>query len=496
MTHPRTGDRARALWLGAALSLGVGALVLAQPLSAMPPGPATFCEVYPDAPACAAGEVGCTTCHEATPSLNVFGEDIQAALLPEEERPLSEESYTQHLPDALTAVEDLDSDGDGYTNLEEIEGGSSPSEASSVPIPEDCEDRDDDGWELCGYDVHYAYKKVMLDFCGRSPTLYERELFADADDTHEALHEALDTCLDSEHWRGQGGRVWNLANRKIGPLQAIKSGKDVGPIPLADYDDDYAYFVWTQTDGRDARLVLTGQTFVSSRIVDGQTVYEEWDRTPDEDYTLRGYDRYQAVDKERRAGMLTHRWFLMSNTMFTAIPRTTAAQAYRAYLGYDIAHLEGLSPVDDEPVDYDNRGVGGEGCETCHSTLDPLAYPFSRYEGIGGGAARAEPYSYNANRMNGFTDTEGDAIADTPEAGMLFGEKVDDLVEWASVAANSDAFLRATVLDYWKMLLGEPPRANEQAEFAEVIERFGGQHDFSVEAMLHDLIDTEAYGAP
>lgn len=147
-------------------------------------------------------------------------------------------------------------------------------------------------------------------------------------------------------------------------------------------------------------------------------------------------------------------------------------------------------------MDYDNRGVGGEGCETCHSTLDPLAYPFSRYEGIGGGAARAEPYSYNANRMNGFTDTEGDAIADTPEAGMLFGEKVDDLVEWASVAANSDAFLRATVLDYWKMLLGEPPRANEQAEFAEVIERFGGQHDFSVEAMLHDLIDTEAYGAP
>ncbi len=490
-------EAGRPVILGAGVvSLGLTALLLATPSGAQPTGPTTFCDFYPDAPACAAGEVSCSTCHEVAPALNVYGADIASFLAPGETRPLSAELYDLSLPVALADVEELDSDGDGFTNVDEILAGSSPSEAESVPTSEDCEDKDDDGWELCGYDVNYAYKKVMIDFCGRSPSLSERNAFLASEQPTELLHDTLDACLDSEHWRGMGGRVWNLANRKIGPLRAIKAGKNVGPIPLADYDDDYAYFVWTQTDGRDVRLVLTGQTFVSASIVDGLTVYEEWDRTPSEDFELRGYDRYQAVEKDRRAGMLTHRWFLMSNTMFTAIPRTTAAQAYRAYLGYDIAHLEGLVPVDNEPVDFDARDVGAEGCAVCHSTLDPLSYPFSRYEGIGGGSARAESYSYNANRMNGFTDTEAEGIEETPEAGMILGEPVDDLLEWAQVAANSDAFLRATVLDYWEMLLGEPPRALEQAEYAQLVEDLGTLHQFAVEPMLHDLIDTEAYGAP
>lgn len=476
--------------------VGLLALLLSVPGGAQPTGPTTFCEVYPDAPACAAGEVSCGTCHETPPSLNVYGADIEAALAPDEARPLSTETYDHFLPEALALVEDLDSDDDGYTNLAEIESGSSPSDGDDVPRPEGCEDDDDDGWELCGYDVDYAYKKVMIDFCGRSPTLSERLAFADAESPEQALHDTLDSCLDSEHWRGVGGRVWNLANRKVGPLKAIKSGKDVGPIPLADYDDDYAYFVWTQTDDRDSRLVLTGQTFVSATMVNGLTVYEEWDRSPDEDYELRGYDRYQAVEKERRAGMLTHRWFLMSNTMFTAIPRTTAAQAYRAYLGHDIAHLEGLYPVDGEPVDYDNKGVAADGCETCHSTLDALAYPFSRYEGIGGGKRNTDPYSYDESRLEGYQDTDGTDVDEAPEAGVIFGTPVDDLVEWASVAANSEDFRRATVLDYWKLLLGEEPRALEQAEYARLVEALGEEHGYQVEPMLHDLIDTEAYGAP
>lgn len=492
-----TGGGARSAigLIGAGLA-GAAALLVASEGGAQPTGPTTFCGVYPDAPACGAGEVTCDTCHERAPSLNVYGTDVQTYLLPEEPRPLASEVYEAGLPDALAAVEDLDSDGDGYTNIQEIEAGSSPSESSDVPAPAACEDEDDDGWELCGYDVNYAYKKVMIDFCGRSPTLSERQIFADSESPKELLHDTLDTCLASEHWRGQHGRVWNLANRKIRPLQAIKSGKDVGPIPLADYDDDYSYFVWTQTGDRDARLVLTGQTFVSSRVEGGHTVYEEWDRTPDEDFALRGYDRYQAVVKERRAGMLTHRWFLMSNTMFTAVPRTTGAQAYRSYLGYDIALLEGLDDVQGEPVDYDTKGVGAEACAVCHATLDPLTYPFSRYEGIGGGSGRADSYSYNSNRMRGFSDTDGERVEDTPESGVLLGQPVADLIEWADVAANSDAFLRATVMDYWEMLLGEPPRPVETAEFAALAEDFGGVHEFRVEQMLHDLIDTEAYGAP
>lgn len=493
MTRPPPPTRRTALWaVGTASGLAL-ALLAARPIGAQPPGPATFCETYPDAPACAAGEVACTTCHAAAPALNSYGLDIQAALVPEEPRPLPEDVFTANLGDALAAVEALDSDGDGYTNLQEIELGSAPSSAASVPVPADCVDEDDDGWALCGYDTAYAYKKVMIDFCGRSPTLSERNTFAAAKNPTDKLHATLDTCLDSEYWRGQGGRVWNIANRKIGPLQALKSGDDVGPIPLGDYDDDYAYFVWTQTDGRDARLVLTGQTFVSAKYDGGVTVYEEWDRSPNEDQALRGNDRYQAVRPNRRAGLLTHRWFLMINTMFTAIPRTTAAQAYRGFLGYDISRLEGLYPVEGEPVDYDGKGVGADGCAICHTTLDPLTYPFSRYEGIGGGSA--SQYTYDENRLAGFED-DLPGVSDTPEAGVLFGEPVADLLEWADVAANSEAFRRATVLDYWKATLGEVPRATEQAEFATLVADFGATHSYSVEAMLHDLIDTEAYGAP
>lgn len=484
--------RRPARWaLGGALA---AAVFLVRPSIAQPPGPADFCEAYPDAPACAAGPVACGTCHETAPALNPYGTDVQTNLAVGLERPLSEEVFTTYLGAALAAVEGLDSDGDGATNLDEIAAGSAPGDAASTPAPANCVDEDDDGWELCGYDLNYAYKKVMLDFCGRSPTYLERETFLAEPSQKDALHATLDTCLDSEFWRGMNGRVWNLANSKVGPLQALKSGDDVGPIPLADYDDDYAYFVWTQTDGRDARLVLTGQTFVSARYDNGLTVYEEWDRTPTEDEDLRGYDRYQAVKKARRAGLLTHRWFLMINTMFTAIPRTTGAQAYRAFLGYNIARLEGLQPVAGEPVDYDSKGVGATGCVDCHSTLDPLTYPFTRYEGIGGGAG--DSYSYSANRLDGFVDPTTPYILDTPEAGVLLGQPVADLLEWAQVAANSDDFLRATVSDYWEMLLGEPPRGNEQAEFGALVEDLGGAHNYSVEAMLHDLVDTEAYGAP
>jgi hypothetical protein len=488
MTLPRSAAAA-----GVALA-GVALLATTTSVTAQPPAPARFCEVYPDAPACAAGPADCATCHTSPPTLNVYGDDIADALLPGAERPLHEDEFLAGLADALAQVEGLDSDGDLVANLEEIQAGTSPADAGSTPKPTACTDELDDGWDLCGYDPGYAYKKVMLDFCGRSPTLHEREQFADEKSPQTALHAALDACLDSEHWRGRGGRVWSLANAKIAPQQAVKSGVNPGPIPLADYDDDYAYFTWTQTGGRDARLVLTGQTFVTARMQGGVTVYEEWDRTPAEDAALRGEDVAQMVEAPYRAGMLTHRWFLMSFTMFTGVPRTTAAQAYRAYLGHDIARLEGLEPVPDEPVDYDTKGVAAPDCAVCHSTLDPLTYPFSRYEGIGGGRARS--YSYGPQRMEGFADVDGLEVVNTPEHGVLFGQTVSDLVEWAEVAANSRDFREATVGDYWALLLGEGPRATELGEYADLVDAFGGAHGYSVDAMLHDLIDTEAYGAP
>jgi len=471
-----------------------GVCVVAGRGEAQPPAPAAFCDVYPDVPACSSGEAACTTCHDAPPALNAYGASVSGALLPGEPRPLHDETFLSGLGEALRAVEGQDADGDGYSNLLELEEGTSPADDGSLPAETACVDAVEDGWNLCGYDAGYAFKKVMIDFCGRSPTLHEKDQFAAEPDAHSALHAVLDVCLDSEHWRGRGGRVWNLANSKIGPLRAIKAGPEAGPIPLANYDDDYAFFVFTQTDDRDAREVLTGQTFVTASRIDGRTLYEEWDRSPGEDIDERGQDLYQAVEKERRAGLLTHRWFLMINTMFTSVPRTTAAQAYRAFLGYDLSRLEGLSPVQGEPVDYDGKGVQADDCAVCHSTLDPLTYPFSRYEGIGGGYGSS--YSYAPERLRGFTDVDGERVVDTPEGGVIFGQEVANLVEWAAVASNSEAFRRATVSDYWELLLGEPPRATEQAEFGELVSRFGGEHEHRIERMLHDLIDTEAYGAP
>ncbi len=478
----------------AAVGAAAGLLVLSTPGRARPTAPAAFCDVYPDIPACASGEASCATCHEAPPGFNAYGQDIHDALPDYVHDEADPSPFHTALGDALLAVEGLDSDGDGVPNLVELEEGTSPADASSKPSDKACVDDDADGWELCGYDVDYAFKKVMIDFCGRSPTLLEKEQFAAEGNRQQALHRVLDVCLDSEHWRGIDGRVWNLANAKIGPLAAVKAGRGAGPIPLADYDDDYAYWLWTQTDDRDARLVLTGQDFVTASLAGGRTVLEVWDRTPDEDYDARGELAYQAVIREKRAGMLTTRWFATVNTMFTGVPRTTAAQAYRAFLGYDISRLEGLYPVEGEPVDYDSKGVQQEACAACHSTLDPLTYPFSRYEGIGGGNAYS--YSYGANRMLGFVDVDGPLVAETPESGVIFGQPVADLREWAQVAADSEAFRRATVRDYWRLLLGEDPRATEQAEFGRLVADFGGKHDHQVEKMLHAFIDTEAYGAP
>ncbi len=483
------------LVLGVGLSLAAALLLVPDATDAQPTGPATFCDAYPSIPACTEGVAECSTCHINPPELNVYGADVSGVLAVGAVRPLASDAFDAALGPALAAVEGRDSDGDGYSNLEELEAGSSPADERSTPDPEDCVDEGADAWNTCGYDAAFAFKKVHIDFCGRSPNLAAREAFAGASDPIRALHDALDACLDSEYWRGIDGRVWNLANRKIGPLQAIKSGIEAGPIPLADYDDDYAYWVYTQTDGHDVRMMLTGSDLVrATRDRDGISQYEVLNRTPDQDYDLRGYDQYQAVRKAKRAGLLTHRWFLMSNTMFTAIPRTTAAQAYRVFLGYDISRLEGLQPVDNEPMDYDSKGVQAEACAVCHSTLDPLAYPFSRYNGIGDAYGFSNQYEYWDDRMEGFVLSDGPGVLDTPEEGVLFGQPVADVVEWGEVATQSEAFRRSRVLDYWSMLLRERPRPKEAAAFQALVD--GLADHWSIEAMLHDLVDTEAYGAP
>lgn len=472
------------------------ALSWSLPAYALPTGPAAFCGVYPEAPVCA-GEVPCALCHTTPPARNPYGAEVSAALAPELPRPLDPGDFAAALEPALRAVEATDADGDGSTNLDEILGGTWPGDPASVPGPggEDCTGRENaPSPNPCGPDLAYTLRKLTLDVCGRSPTRAEREAFA-ASDPEIALADTLSRCLDTEHWRGRDGIVWQLAHPKIEPIASIKSGEDEGDIPLADYLDDYSLFVYTQTDDRDARELLIAQYLVD-RTDGPTTVYTPAERSPVQDLTARGFDVAQLVDTSRRAGMLTTRWFLMSNTMFTGLPRTTAAQAYRAYLGFDLAKLEGLYDVPGEPVDFDSKGVTDPECAQCHATLDPLSYPFSRYSGIGGERPGAFPYSYVANRPQRFTHVDGDRFADTPESGWLLGQPVSDLVEWAQVAANSDAFARAIVLDYWRHFMGREPVPSEQATFTDLVRRFRTTHQYRVEAMIADLVSTEAYRVP
>lgn len=503
MPPPMPPPPARAPALAITAMIALALVATASPAQAMSVAPAAVCETYPDSEACRGTQPACTLCHDTAPPVrNAFGMQVEAELAPGVARPLDIETFAASLPAALLAVEELDADGDGAANLDELLAGTLPGDPASQPSssgPAVCEAGPPlQGWayNVCDRDAVYTFRKVMLDFCGRSPRLDEIAALSEAADPWQHIHDTLDFCVDQDFWLGRDGVLWNLANRKIRPSAAIKSGEDPGSIPLADYYDDYNLFVYTQIDDHDARELLTAQYFVTR--IDGEpTTYETFVRSPIEDVNARGTGVAQLVAVDRRAGMLTTRWFLMFNTMFTPIPRTTAAQAYRAYLGLDIAKLQGLMPVPGEPADYDAKTVTRDECAVCHATLDPLTYPFTRYEGLTGGAGGGGiPATYNPDRLDRFAATDAPTTPDAPEAGMILGQPVADLLAWAQVAANSDQFARATVLDYWQLLIGELPGPADTDELNALWQAFRGEHGYGVERMLHDLIDTEAYSVP
>lgn len=496
---------------------------------AKPVAPAAFCAHYPDTPVCTNGFASCDTCHTTAPARNAYGDSLAIHLLLTVPLPHTDDAFLEGLPGSLDAVADFDADLDGYSNLEELNAGSKPSDVESVPNVDICDEdtrrhaeHPGNGWNVCGYDRAYVYKKIYLDFCGRSPTFKEANAFkALGDEQDTAIDEALGSCLVSDFWLGQYGVLWNLANDKIRPAASIKSGANAGPIPLGDYDEDYNLFVYTQSGDRDVREMLTAQYYVERIIAedDSPDTFMPFTRGAVVDFSVRGFDRAQLTEPETRAGLLTTRWFLVNFTMFTSIPRTSAAQAYRSYLGFDISKMEGLQAVADEPVDYDAKGVGAPDCAVCHSTLDPLTYPFSRYDGLGGGAGSliGDPTgqgqdtdeiigpngelnltvaSYTADRLERFRIVDGDLVAQTPEAGILLGQPVENLVEWAEVASNSEAFAQNVVRDYWVLLMGQPPLPSEISAYEQLWRGLMGEHEYRVERMLKALVRTEAYGAP
>ena len=451
--------------------------------NAQPPAVGVFCQKYPNSPQCQGQQPSCTFCHIAPPQRNAFGTAVEMSLAPGMARPLSDGNFAAALPAALAAVEQLDSDGDGVSNLMEIEQGTLPADPNSKPGASSCQGGSNPQYSVCQYDLRLAYRRVLLDFCGASPSYPQVKAFAalaSDDDRRTFIDAELDRCTQTEFWRGKNGQLWKVAHPKIRPVGSLKAGEDGGGIPLADYYDDYSLFAYTQTDDHDAREILTADYFVQR------------DTNPTR-YTKVSSLTSQRVDQAHRAGNMTTAWALTAFVMFTAIPRNAASQMYRAYLGLDIAKQEGLYSVANEPQDYDAKGVTAKECAACHATLDPLTYPFRNYNGISNAMYSVQ---YINNRLETFFPTVAPRITQTPERGVIFNQPVNNLREWARVGADSDAFAISTTTDYWKLLVGHAPRPDENAEFVATWQRFKGANQYRVQKLLHDIVKTEAYGAP
>ena len=447
-------------------------LASASPALARPEAPPIVCETYPDAAVCAGQLPACSTCHTSTwpAAWNEFGQDILGSLT----GPLEET-----LPAALAALADGDSDRDGVGNLDELFAGTSPGDAKDV-------------WTFCvaeplaqsksvpvaeRYDFDLAYRRAMILYCGQSPTYDEMTAFrALGDDraaSYSALHDAVSACLDGLYWRDEA--LPRLADRRIRPVSAVGADSLVG-ITIADYDWDYRLFSYVMTGDRDVRDLL---------LADYHVEQSQGELVPSPSAFPEPLDRPggQPLDLARRAGMITTQWFLAINTMFSAMPRTTAAQAYRAYLGYDIAKQEGLYPIPNEPADVDGRGVAQAECAVCHSTLDPLSYAFASYEGIVG----SETGTYDPGRPSrvipGWADNQA----------MLFGEPVSSVRAWAETAAASDAFKRDVVSSLFRHALERDPSPGEVLEF-EAIWRALPEDGYSANRAIHRIVDTRAFG--
>ncbi|MBL8743841.1 MAG: hypothetical protein JNK04_22185, partial [Myxococcales bacterium] len=414
--------------------------------------------------------------------LNVFGAEVKTGMAAETDAPFDDSDFTLHLDDALASVELGDADDDGFTNLDEIAQGSYPGNAKSVPSEPVCpSDPSKYPYTFCAYDYDFALQRVSIDVCGHRATFEEVTALAELDDEkkRERIHEKLDECVATEFWKGPLGQLGELAHRKIRPVTGLQD--------FADFIPDYSLFIYANTGDRNVQDVLTAQYLVSVTLSEaGESTYTVVDELPS-----------QPLQPEKRAGMLTTSWILFYNTMFTAVPRSTAAQAYRAFLNMDIALQEGLTYDTPEPVDWDGAGVTAEGCVGCHRTIEALAGPFTRYNGLQEGNGTTM-FQYNPNRLDGFASLYPE-LPDMPESGWLLGQPVDDLLEWASVAASSDEFYQAVTEDYWKLLVGTYPSPEDPEAFEEYTALWQSLRDdenHQVTAMLHRLIDTEAYGAP
>lgn len=493
----------------------LGSVFIARPSLAKPWASDLFCKSYPESPSCAGAAISCTYCHKGQPpALNSFGGCFKRATNQSGNFPVNVEGFQA----VVESIADEDCDADGFSNIQEITEGRLPGDEFSKPSVNNCKQSDskglvNDSWNICAADPEYVFKKIWLDACGEPPSYQEFLNFKklSPEKKQAKLDSQLDDCMNSKFWRGKDGVVWEIGHYKIRPVGSVKAGEDAGVIPIVDYYADFHLFVYSQIDGHDARdQLLADYTVTRTEAGANQITYT---KIP----AQRLIDG-QIMQPERRVGLLTTFWNLSFYLNYTGIARVLVAQAFNAYLGIGLAQMQGLNAPDPALslfADYDSKGVTRPECAQCHLTLDPLAYPFRNYNGLTGTTrvlqgqsatplqnlanlgdeTNLTPLSYALPRME-YLDQQYPGIKKMPEVGYIFGKRVENLREWAGVMANSDMFAANSVKDYWKVLVGHEPRTEERKEFEKLWRDFRSVHKYSVKAMLHDLIKTEAYSVP
>jgi hypothetical protein len=442
---------------------------------ARPTGPRALCTTYPESATCKGKVPSCLVCHSSPPVLNVFGADVASALYADASYTFDDESYEALLPAALRSVEGNDPDADGTSTLEELTLGTLAGDPRSVPVSVPVPvGPANPAFDVGRYDARFALRRVMNLYCGRPPSYEDMRSIENASDALAVVDEALGACLESSYWKHEG--LHRLADKRIRPLEAV--GYD-GIIPLADYAWDYRLFSHILTGDRDARELLLADYHIDENgdVITGVL--------PPPPSSLLGTGG-QPLVPERRAGMITTQWFLMIHTMFSALPRTTAAQAYRAYLGLDLSRSEGILPVVGEPRDVDQKGVQQAVCAACHSTLDPLSYAFSTYNGIG-----------SIDEIYDFGTTGAYDPTRTPygESAVLLGEEVSNLVSWANAAASSDAFAQNLARLFFAHALGREPIASEEDEFRAIWTTLPDD-GYSANRLIRRIVFSNAFGVP
>ena len=471
-------------------------------------GPQAVCEVYPWTAQCNGRLASCLVCHTAPPALNPFGKATQQAL---------RANPTAGMAGALVTVQNGDADGDGTSNLHEFALGTHPGDILSkhVPVAPSEEALSSSAYSVGSYDPVFALRRLKVAFCGVGPSYDEVEALRTAADPAAMLHTTLDACLKSGYWRDEA--IVRLADSRIRPITSLSNCLNM----MANFEHDYDLFAYIMTGGRDARDLLLADYHVS-RGADGTlTIIDEQLQPIESPATRAGItcsDPFgnsppipgsQPVPAARRAGLLSTQWFMTINTQASWLPRTTAALAYKAWLGYDISSYEGLYPDAGMPADYDERGVQVPPCVHCHTTLDPLAYAFAYYNGV------APPFGADAGENGGYerdrptTSFQAapawrDAWAADPPLPYALGTELSaetatgdgsSLVEVAEEMAASSEFARHIVEMVFAEVTGTPPQPGHHDDMNRLIMAFT-QGGYSVDALAHALIDTNAFGAP